>query len=369
VKKYGLYALCVAALVGILWAGVTYPQAQNGWQAVPKSGDVGAAQVERIGIASQDDCSLFNGADMVFYSDRWSTAKVYIMGDSGNVGVGGTLTTTGTATFASQTRASNGLRVTQNITQVSGSFILNSGTISGTLDVGGALTASGGAVYAGGESFLVPVYAGNGLRVTQNITQTSGSFILNAGTVSSTLGVAGVGTFASQVQADNGLRVTQNITQVSGSAILNSLAVSSTVSGNTLSATNNITTSKSLTVTEYAGFGVPYVAISTTAPLTESAVIAMTSTVKSIVPISIADDADAQVEAITGSTVDAISDGAYYGQILILVNVDTDNDTFVLKNACNTAIGKDRTLDINDSIGLYWTGSVWRLMWIMDASA
>lgn len=361
------------------------------------------------------------------------TANVTGAFQGGSTGLfNGTLTAaslvvTGSNTWTGQLAAGNGLLVTQNITQVSGSFILNSGTVSGTLGVAGIGT------------FASQLYADNGLRVTQNITQVSGSTILNTATVSgtldvqglvssnagnilqlnentvvtgtlalsgdadlngaldvagivssadndfrlndnalisgtltasgaadlnSTLGIAGIATFESEAHADNGLRITGNITQVSGSAILNSASVTSTLAANTLSATDNITASKSLTATYYGGFGATYFAISSTVDYTTGATIVLSAVPKGIVPITTGGP---------GATLDAgasISDGAYLGQILVISNVDgTAGHTLVIKNAANTSIGKDRTLDVNDSIGLYWDGTNWVLMWLTDSSA
>ncbi len=437
---------------------------------------------------------------------------------SGAADLNSTLAVAGVATFESEAHADNGLRITGNITQVSGSALLNSLGVTSTLtantvqatdnittsaDFNGSDLWLSGNVYAatatqaltyGTGTFTgtlsantvqatnaMTVGAGlgvtgqsnldNGLRVTGNITQVSGSALLNSLGVTSTLTantvqatdnittsadfsgsdlwlsgnvyaatatqalVYGTGTFTSTLSAntvqatnavtvgadlgvtgqanlDNGLRITGNVTQVSGSALLNSLGVTSTLSANTLeaadnitatghihadslwlggniyatdaaqaltygtgtftgtlsantlSATDNITTSKALTATTYLGFGAPYAAVSSTVDYTSTQTIVLGAAPKAILPVT-AGGPGAELDGTT-----SISDGAYVGQMLIIVNVDTTaGHTVVVKNSANTALQKDRTLDIDDAMGLYWDGSNWRLLWITDASA
>lgn len=311
---------------------------------------------------------------------------------------------TSTLTGQSQMRADNGLRITQNITQVSGSFLLNTGSVSSTF------------------TGLGQVQADNGLRVTQNITQVSGSFILNSGNVSSTLGVAGVGTFSSQLQADNGLRLTGAVTQVSGIAYLNQVNVTGTVSvGSELSAangllltgnltqtsgtalfsnagvTNNmtvsgdftvtgtcnncggagsstftdeidaqagvsvtggVTVSQNLTVTGWAGLGGTYMAVSSTVDYTSTQTIIVVAG-KTIYPVTAGGP-----EATLNDTT-SISDGFYLGQIIYIVNVDTQDHNVIIKNNANTKIGADLMVsNITNpagaiSIVLWWNGSDW----------
>jgi hypothetical protein len=452
-KRTGAIALAVLVAVALL--GVAY---QSQRQEL-----VGIASRERIGIDSRDDCYLYNGADLKAYSDNHSTAKVYIMGDTGNVGVGGTLVVTGATTLAGgigstgQLVAGNGLKITQNITQVSGSTILNSATVSGTLDaqgivssdglnilrlnentlvtgtlgvsgkatlasadvtgalqggstglfngavtmasavVTGTLQVNGVSTLAGGYSWTGEGSAGNGLLVTGNITQVSGSALLSAAVVTGTLDARGVVssdggdilrlnentlvtgtlgvsddlTVATDVAA-NTLSTTDAITaggtlRSVGVAYLQSGVVTSTLSAYTLSASQNITASGALTVGTYGGFGALYTAVSSTVGITNAEVIQVG--VKGVIPLSASDGGVGGAITATLNDTTSLSDGAYLGQMLILVNVDTDADLIVVKDNANTSLGKDRTLDVNDSMTVFWDGSNWRILSILDASA
>lgn len=452
-KRQLAIALIVLAIVAV--AGVVY---QSQRQEL-----VGIASRERIGIDSRDDCYLYNGADLKAYSDNHSTATLYLMGNSGNVGVGGTLVVTGATTLAGgigstgQLVAGNGLKVTQNITQVSGSTILNSATVSGTLDVEGVVSSDAIDILRLNENTLVTGTLGvSGLATlgTANVTGAlqggstglfNGAVTMASGVVSGTLDVAGVTTLAGgytwtgQGVAENGLQVTGNITQVSGSALLSAAVVSgtldvqgivssdggdilrlnentlvtgtlgvsddltvatdvtantlattdaitaggtlrsvgvaylqsgvvtSTLSAYTLSASQNITASGALTVGTYGGFGALYTAVSSTVGITNAEVIQVG--VKGVIPLSASDGGVGGAITATLNDTTSLSDGAYLGQMLILVNVDTDADLIVVKDNANTSLGKDRTLDVNDSMTVFWDGSNWRILSILDASA
>jgi len=338
-KRSGAIALAVLVAVALL--GVAY---QSQRQEL-----VGIASRERIGIDSRDDCYLYNGADLKAYSDNHSTAKIYLMGDTGNVGIGGTLVVTGAVTMSGgvgstgQLVAGNGLKVTQNITQVSGSTILNSVTVSGTLDVQGVVSSNGGDI----------------LRLNENAL------------VTGTLGVSDDLTVATDVHA-NTLTTTDAITvggtlRSVGIAYLQSGVVTSTLSAYTLSASQNITASGALTASTYGGFGALYTAVSSTLAITNAETIIVG--VKGVIPLTASDgDVGGSIAATLNDTT-SLGDGAYLGQMLILVNVDTDADLIVVKDNANTSLGKDRTLDVNDSMTVFWDGSNWRILSILDASA
>lgn len=234
-KKHITWAaiLYVVLLVAVFAAPRLVPVVVN-----PGDGIEIAAIRNRSAFDTREDSYAWNGADIKLYSDDHVTPKIYLVGDTGNTGVGGTLAVTGTSAFtgdAAFTSDASAYTVlaTNAITIGTGSSgtlaVGGASTLTGTVTTIGDLSVGGNLVVTGGQSWSGQLVAGNGLKVTQNITQVSGSFILNSGTVSSTLGVAGIGTFSSQLAAANGLLVTQNITQVSGSTILNTVTVSGTL--------------------------------------------------------------------------------------------------------------------------------------------
>lgn len=55
----------------------------------------GCAQRERIAINAGKDCYIHSGADLVLYSDEWSTQTMRLYGDSGNIDAEGTLDVAG----------------------------------------------------------------------------------------------------------------------------------------------------------------------------------------------------------------------------------------------------------------------------------
>lgn len=62
--------------------------------------------------------------------------------------------------------------------------------------------------------------------------------------------------------------------------------------------------------------------------------------------------------AVTSDTTTAIEDGVDIGQFLFLVGTD-DTNTVTIKDAANTAMAGDLTLGANDTLFLFWTGSIW----------
>lgn len=116
-----------------------------------------------------------------------------------------------------------------------------------------------------------------------------------------------------------------------------------------------------ITVGTYVGALSFYGAISSTVAITNAQVIPYTG--RLVIPVTVADGGVGGSIAGTLSATDSISDGTYLGQILYLVNVDADTDTLVIKDAANTELGAaDITLGPQDSVTLYWDGTVWRVV-------
>ncbi len=62
--------------------------------------------------------------------------------------------------------------------------------------------------------------------------------------------------------------------------------------------------------------------------------------------------------AVTSSLTTAISNGFWYGQILVLEGTDNVN-TITIKNTANTKLSADCVLGIYDSLTLIWEGTYW----------
>lgn len=60
----------------------------------------------------------------------------------------------------------------------------------------------------------------------------------------------------------------------------------------------------------------------------------------------------------TSDTTTAIKDGAYKGQLLILIGTD-DTNTIIIKTAANTHLTGDITLGEDDTLSLIWNGTSW----------
>lgn len=67
----------------------------------------------------------------------------------------------------------------------------------------------------------------------------------------------------------------------------------------------------------------------------------------------------------TSSTTNAISDGFFIGQILILEGTD-DTNTVIIKDNANTKLSGDITLGLNDTLTLLWNGSDWIMLATTD---
>jgi len=282
----------------------------------------------------------------------------------------------------------------------SGSLRLNDNVlVTGTLNVSGVSTLAGGYTWTGLGA------AGNGLQVAGNLTSTNATDILRYGaavisstldantlnttdavTIGATLDVAGTAHVIGAVDVTgtltakgyfqaNTINTTDQITVGAGADIVGALEVTGTstlrslVSANNGVSTDRITTTAGITVGTYVGALSYYGAISSTVGITNAEVVQVTGKMIMVLTVS---DGDA-VGSIAGTLNDvtSLSDGAYAGQLLILVNLDADADTVVVKNGANTALGKDRTLDTNDTLTLYWdaNNSVWRIIDCFDASA
>jgi len=278
------------------------------------------------------------------------------------------------ATVAGLPTLNNGLEVKGNFTNTSnGTMRVYAVVVSGTLDVAGVSTLAGGYTWTGQGT------AGNGLQVTGTITQTSGTALLNSASVTGTLGVGGLLSPANGVDVGGNVTVTHLVdaAAINASALFTAAASSVTGAetvGGLLTASNGLTASSitstaGITVGTYVGALSYYGAISSTVGITNSEVVQVTG--KMVIPLSVSDGAVGGSILGTLDATNSLSDGAYNGQLLILINLDADADTIMVKNGANTAIGKDRTLDVGDVMTLYWDGpgSVWRLVSILDTSA
>lgn len=192
-----------------------------------KDGQIDIASRERIGINSKDDCWIYNGADLILYSDDHSTEKIRLYGDSGNVTVAGALSLTGATGVSSLLDAGNGLEVTGNITQTSGTALLNAVAVTSTLSANTLSTTN--AVTVGAGLDIV-----GALEVTSTATfraavdsyapyvDTSGSFRIN----DDVLITGTVGSIS--ILTPNTINVVNAVTVGAGLDIVGALEVTST---------------------------------------------------------------------------------------------------------------------------------------------
>lgn len=216
-------------------------------QQPSEQSSISIASRERIGINSKDDCWLYNGADLIAYSDDHSTAKVYIMGDSGNVGIGGNLVVTGSLTAAAGGGAVGvwTLNATDNV------------TVGGGLDIVGALEVTGTSTFHGAHSWDSYLSAGNGILAAGNLTGTgsagnlryasgmftttlsSNSISVTTGITGATLALSGSGTVTGLLTAGNGIAAAGGIS-TSGSILDNSGSASITINTATITSTESV---------------------------------------------------------------------------------------------------------------------------------
>lgn len=280
-------------------------------------------------------------------------------------------------------------------------------TVGDDATVGGDLTVGGATSYTGGETWTGQISAGNGLLLTGNLTQTSGSAILSSLAVTSTLSANtlsvadnitatgdihanglwllgdlytndpaqalyyGTGSFtgtlaANTLEAGNNVTVTGDVRvysdlYASGYAYLRdavvaaSVAVTGTATANTFEAADNVTVTNDLTVTGWLGLGGTYVAVSSTVDYTDTQTLIVVAN-KTIYPVT------AGGPTATLSSTTSISNGFYLGQIIIITNVDTEDNSLVISNAANTVLpgAANATISMGGYIMLWWDGADWR---------
>lgn len=107
---------------------------------VAKQVQVGVAAIrERIAIDTSDDSYIWNGADVIVYSDNHSTQKIRLIGESGDIDATGVIT------------ADGGLVITGNLSDENGSFRINDNVlVTGTLGVSSQVNAANGVAVTGG---------------------------------------------------------------------------------------------------------------------------------------------------------------------------------------------------------------------------
>lgn len=349
-----------------------------------------------------------------------STLNANTLSTASAITAGGTLRSVGIAYLEAgvitSTLSANTINVTNQVTVGAGLDVIGAVQITGTLDVAGVSTLAGGYTWTGLG------VAGNGLEVTNNLTGTSATGILRFGvgvisstldaytlnttdgvTVGTTLDVVGalevtgtatlrgvaslyepIADSSGSFRINDSLIVTGSLT-LDGDAQISDAQQSVRINDNLLVtgtagvsgllspangvATDRITTTAGITVGTYVGALSYYGAISSTVGITNAEVVQVTG--KMIIVLTVADGNVGGGILGTLNDTNSLSDGVYAGQLLILINLDGDADTIMVKNGANTAIGKDRTLDVGDAVVLYWdlSGSVWRLVSILDTSA
>ncbi len=231
-RKLFVSLIVLALLVGVLVTACDVPPVP----ATPTPGEVDILAIrQRQAFNTREDSWSWNGADIILYSDDHVTEKIRLYGDSGNLVLAGTLAQTGVGTFSSQLQADNGLRVTQNITQVSGAAILNSLYVSGTLQSGAALSA-------------------NTLSTTDAVTVGAGLDVVGALEVTGTVTLrAAASSYAPFVDTSGSFRVNDDVLitgtlGANGLATLGSASVTGALSANTLATVNAITVGAGLDV-------------------------------------------------------------------------------------------------------------------------
>jgi hypothetical protein len=126
---------------------------------------------------------------------------------------------------------------------------INASNIDGTADIGGGVFLHNGLKVTGditgtdaagtiryGAATISTTLQTNSISVTTGITGASlalsgAAEITGPVTMYNALGVAGIATFYNQTLAGNGLRITGNVTQVSGSALFATVSSTGTVTG------------------------------------------------------------------------------------------------------------------------------------------
>lgn len=139
---------------------------------------IGVAAVrERIAINTPSDSYIYNGADIIWYSDDHSTQKVRILGESGGIDATGVITADGGMVFSGNLADENGsFRINDNAI-ITGSLILQ-GNLS---DNGASVRIADALLVTGTLGVSSQINAANGIAVTNNITATGALTVTNWG--------------------------------------------------------------------------------------------------------------------------------------------------------------------------------------------
>jgi len=360
--------LAIAAFASLV--GLLVGLANSGGVDVTLRGQMAADEATHLtalAVSSELEANTIASTDAVTVGGALRVVGTSIL--TGNVTVIGTINGSNVygdgETFSVPIEGANGLLLASNLTgtAAAGVFRYATGYFTKTLDTnsisvttgitGATLALSGAAQVTGALNVAGVVSATGGGWVQGNWigTATNGVLRYQSAIITSTLDT-------------NAISVTTGITGAT-LALSGAAQVTGALSANTLSATDNITTSKALTATTFGGFGAVYGAISETVDYTSTQSIILNTTSPKTYVLVTAGGPDAELDGTT-----SISDGTYAGQLLVIMNVDsTVGHTVIVKNSANTSIGKDRTLDSGDAMGLVWYNSAWYLLWITDSSA
>ena len=318
--------LRIAAVVLLVAAAVLWIKA-----SLEKQVAVGIAAVrERIAIDTRNDSYMWGGADLIVYSDDHSTQKVRIIGESGSIDATGVIT------------ADAGIVMTGNLSDENGSFRVNDNAlVTGTLGVSSQINAAGGVAATGN------VTVSTDLSVAGNILSAAASVRINDPVI-----ITG-GLTVQGVVADNGTSVRiQDPVLITGS-----LGVTAQVSADGLASTNAITSSGSLSVTNWGRFyGLGFDSYSSQVVTASYGI-----TPGNYSMIYLADDGGQATGTIDLDGTVSIVAGSRIGQILVIVWNDSAGAELEIDDASNVQIPDDKDLQCGYLEGavFLWHGTDW----------
>ncbi len=165
---------------------------------------------EKISIDARDDAYLYNGADLIVYSDNHSTKKFSVDGATGNTIITGTLASgsfapSGNITVTGALSVSQGASIANGLTVAAGTAALPTTTTgnitaTGTLSVSQGASIANGLTVAAGTAALPTTTTGN-ITATGTLSVSQSAAIANgltvaAGTISLPTGSIGIAAVA-----------------------------------------------------------------------------------------------------------------------------------------------------------------------------
>jgi len=320
---------------------------------------------ERISIDARDDAYLYDGADLLMYSDDHSTNKIKLDGGIGAVQVNATAVATSTPGILIKAGYGNPIEV-QNVSATPVFYVDSDGaatysgfssgggavdgdtTITGTLTTSEGITATTGGVtaVAGGLTATaggLTVTAGGATVTAGGLTVTAGNTALNGGLTMDTSAFSVADTTGNTVVS--GTLTVSNTSSLVGALDMNAAVISNIGNAGTdFGSDGSLALAGPLTVAKYEKLTPQAFTLVDGNPITPTSTYVVLSSTGA---------------ATTSTTVPVVAAGHGAGELLILRN-DNASDVITIDGTGGTVECKANVaLGADDTLTLIYNGAAW----------